>query len=65
METFLTARLGHLPSPLWGGDGGGGLREAPDGALVAIPPTPSLPHEGGGEVQDLTFWRAMLREVAP
>jgi FAD/FMN-containing dehydrogenase/Fe-S oxidoreductase len=34
------------PSPLWGGDRGGGN---PGGRRSAIPPSLSLPHEGGGE----------------
>ena len=34
-----------LPSPLWGGVGGGG---SPDVECSAIPPSPSLPHKGGG-----------------
>src|SRR5262249_41113639 len=43
--------LGALPSPLWGGVGGGGgamfLRwRHPH--LAASPPSPALPHKGGG-----------------
>jgi zinc transport system ATP-binding protein len=59
----------RLPSPSWGGAGGGGKPESsgggkpessgggkpessgggkPDGGRSAIPPSPSLPHEGGG-----------------
>src|SRR5260221_14303800 len=41
-------RLGVLPSPLWGGVGGGGPEV--DARLLphAPPPSPTLPHKGGG-----------------
>src|SRR5690606_23149672 len=35
-----------LPSPLWGGAGGGGTPGFPESG---IPPTLSLPHKGGGD----------------
>jgi H+-translocating NAD(P) transhydrogenase subunit alpha len=34
-----------FPSPLWGGARGG---ENPDNRCSAIPPSPTLPHKGGG-----------------
>src|SRR5262249_49093593 len=43
--------LGALSSPLWGGVGGGGsaiLRWWCHRDLTAPPPSPSLPHKGGG-----------------
>jgi threonylcarbamoyladenosine tRNA methylthiotransferase MtaB len=40
------ARHSLVPSPLWGGVRGGGN---PDEDRSAIPPSLSLPHEGGGE----------------
>ena len=36
----------EFPSPLWGGVRGGG---SPNGQRSAIPPSLSLPHEGGGD----------------
>src|SRR5262249_17951712 len=46
----LTARLGRglLPSPLWGGVGGGGREMWHSIAITSRPPTPTLPHKGGG-----------------
>src|SRR5215475_15171414 len=43
--------LGALPSPLWGGVGGGGraiMQTWRDRHLTASPPSPTLPHKGGG-----------------
>src|SRR2546426_2502115 len=40
-----------LPSPLWGGVGGGGsaiLRSWRHRTLAALPPSLTLPHKGGG-----------------
>src|SRR5580692_11548377 len=37
-----------LPSPLWGGVGGGGRAAWHVGAVASRPPTPTLPHKGGG-----------------
>ena len=37
-----------LPSPLWGGVGGGGRRVWHICAKTSRPPTPTLPHKGGG-----------------
>jgi hypothetical protein len=34
-----------FPSPLWGGVRGGGARTK---VLVTYPPSPTLPHKGGG-----------------
>ena len=36
----------EFPSPLWGGVRGGGN---PDDDRCAVPPSLSLPHEGGGD----------------
>ena len=38
--------LPRLPSPLWGGVGGGGN---PNGKHPGIPPSLTLPHKGGGK----------------
>src|SRR5262249_29408724 len=42
--------LGALPSPLWGGVGGGGGGRAIEAPMVpnSPPPSPALPHKGGG-----------------
>src|SRR5258708_35398471 len=37
-----------LPSPLWGGVGGGGRADVAPRCLTARPPTPTLPPKGGG-----------------
>ena len=37
-----------LPSPLWGGVGGGGRHVGHFNAAASRPPTPTLPHKGGG-----------------
>src|SRR6266481_1962438 len=37
-----------LPSPLWGGVGGGGRGVWHHCAITSRPPTPTLPHKGGG-----------------
>src|SRR5580700_125484 len=37
-----------LPSPLWGGVGGGGRAIRRTCATTSRPPTPTLPHKGGG-----------------
>jgi hypothetical protein len=60
MPIFLTARLGHLPSPPWAGD-----EVLTQNQRIAGPTTPSLDHEAGSEAPDLAPWRALLREVAP
>ena len=46
------AREGPLPSALWGGVGGVGPEDSfsPEAEVPAIPPTPAVPHKGGGEV---------------
>src|SRR5262249_38409026 len=41
-------RLGVLPSPLWGGVGGGGPSVREESCVTASPPSPRLPHKGGG-----------------
>lgn len=45
--------LARLPSPAWGGDGGGGRPSDADGPAhpAETPPTLSLPHEGGREAR--------------
>src|ERR1700737_1770169 len=52
--------LSALPSPLWGGVGGevgGGGREIE--GTIAPPPSPALPHKGGGSRS------SMLRVLSP
>src|SRR6266446_5953031 len=41
-------RLGAFPSPLWGGVRGGGRCSGQHQCFTASPPSPTLPHEGGG-----------------
>src|SRR5262245_18696181 len=41
-----SGKLGRLPSPLWVGGGGRRLREW--SCITAPPPSPPLPHKGGG-----------------
>src|SRR5262245_30448825 len=41
--------LGALPSPLWGGVGGGGRKIGAPMLPNALPPSPTLPHKGGRE----------------
>jgi acyl-CoA dehydrogenase len=50
-----------FPSPLWGGARGGGN---PDGQRSAIPPSLSLPHEGGGDAAPRAYDEGVLLEVA-
>src|SRR5216683_291665 len=46
---FSLSVLGFLlPSPLWGGVGGGGRRMGHILCHISRPPTPTLPHKGGG-----------------
>ena len=40
--------LGDLPSPLWGGVGGGGSSWRTHLVKQLLPPSPPLPHKGGG-----------------
>src|SRR5438132_4089286 len=40
--------LGGLPSPLWGGVGGGGGAMWHLACLIEPPPSPTLPHKGEG-----------------
>src|SRR5215471_12435347 len=42
------AELGVLPSPLWGGVGGGGHCARRCRGIIARPPSPPLPRKGGG-----------------
>jgi hypothetical protein len=53
MTNLATAGIGRLPSPRWGGDGGGGPLATPRNAFPPTPPTPSLPHKGGREALNL------------
>src|SRR5260370_39762967 len=39
---------GGLPSPLWGGVGGGGREGEAPALRIVPPPSPALPHKGGG-----------------
>src|SRR5262245_52961008 len=51
LEALQHRALGALPSPLWGGVGGGGsaiLSQVAPPYLAASPPSPTLPHKGGG-----------------
>jgi len=45
---MIEAQGARFPSPLWGGDRGGG---SPEPKCSAIPPSLTLPHEGGGNVR--------------
>src|SRR5260370_29187000 len=45
---FPRCALGALPSPLWGGVGGGGREIRALSVRHALPPSPALPHKGGG-----------------
>src|SRR5262245_56830753 len=45
--------LGGLPSPLWGGVGGGGHAIDAPVCPSAPPPSPALPHKGGGSTPSL------------
>jgi hypothetical protein len=51
--------LGVLPSPLWGGVGGGGRSVGHQSCFTAPPPSPPLPHKGGGSRPSL------LRAITP
>src|SRR5690606_30259524 len=57
-----------LPPPLWGRVGVGGARppgreEAPRGR---VPPTPTLPHKGGGrEIRPLLNWPTCATPLSP
>src|SRR5712691_8758673 len=44
----MCSTLGVLPSPLWGGVGGGGREMEASTLPNASPPSPTLPHKGGG-----------------
>src|SRR5262249_47455937 len=43
-----SGKLDLLPSPLWGGVGGGGPKIGAPMLPNAPPPSPALPHKGGG-----------------
>src|SRR5258708_25703409 len=45
----------RLPSPLWGGVGGGGSEILAPQLPNALPPSPALPHKGGGSTPSLSF----------
>jgi hypothetical protein len=64
MNSHATAGIGQIPSPLWGGDGGGGGLATPRYTFPASPPTPSLPHSGGREAQSLAPSRLASTEAA-
>src|SRR5437764_15369467 len=44
----MSHKLGVLPSPLWGGDGGGGRSLLTRLVKQQRPPSPTLPHKGEG-----------------
>src|ERR1700730_11328579 len=46
--TETCSKLSVLPSPLWGGVEGGGRGISPPTVRNAPPPSPTLPHKGGG-----------------
>src|SRR5262245_51532884 len=54
--------LGVLPSPLWGGVGGGGRCVRQRSCVTALPLSPALPHKGGGRRPSLLLPLAFLRE---
>ncbi len=63
MATDSTAGSGCLPSPLWGGEGGGGLAADSHAAFAKGPPFPSLPHNGGREAPNPALLRLTLTEA--
>jgi hypothetical protein len=50
----------RLPSPLWGGVGGGGRGMGHFRASTSRPPTPTLPHKGGGSRSAVPFAIGLL-----
>src|SRR5439155_8872465 len=49
----MSHKLGVLPSPLWGGAGGGGRSLLTRLVKQQRPPSPTLPHKGGGSAPGL------------
>src|SRR5215510_9231337 len=58
-------RLGVLPSPLWGGVGGGGTSVREESCVTASPPSPPLPHKGGGSRPNALLAPGMYRQRGP
>ena len=54
----------RLPSPLWGGVGGGGRSIGRHGRLIASPPSPSLPRKGGGSRPSKRRGRRVTAQIA-
>src|SRR5262249_62394873 len=53
--------FGALPSPLWGGVGGGGSESEALILLHAPPPSPTLPHKGGGSTPNVRQQQLVAR----
>src|SRR5437899_9931515 len=53
----LRRKLGALPSPLWGGAGGGGRSWLTRLEQQQRPPSPTLPHKGGRRAPSLVVGR--------
>src|SRR5262249_58184840 len=56
--------LGVFPSPLWGGVRGGGGRVGQRRCITASPPSPTLPHKGGGSRPSLPLVDSAAHERA-
>src|SRR5437899_12962655 len=57
----LRRKLGALPSPLWGGAGGGGRSWLTRLEQQQRPPSPTLPHKGGGSTPTPLLGRWLRR----
>src|SRR5947208_3554318 len=62
---WLRKKLGVLPSPLWGGVGGGGRSLWTQLAQQQRPPSPPLPHKGGGSRPSAWFRRTLFGALLP
>src|SRR6188474_2794415 len=60
MRSAYNDHLLESPSPLWGGVRGGGIH---DGRGLRFPPSPTLPHKGGGNPRAVCI-AALRRAVA-
>src|SRR5947199_5798723 len=62
----MSHKLGVLPSPLWGGDGGGGRSLLTRLVKQQRPPSPTLPHQGGGSAPGLPRgWQPLAWRLTP
>src|SRR4051794_41119108 len=60
IERSACRALGVLPSPLWGGVGGGGSSWRTHLVKQQRPPSPPLPHKGGGSRPSLPLERSPI-----